>query len=46
MGMLKLQFMFRENQSVGCVLRAEETAVGHKITECLKTQLKENYTES
>lgn len=31
--------MFRENQTRGCVLKAEETVVGHKETlDCLKTQ--------
>lgn len=46
--MLKVQFMFRENQTVGCELRAEETAAGHfkEITDRLKTQLKGNCTES
>ena len=46
--MLKVQFMFRENQTVGRELRAEETAAGHfkEITDRLKTQLKGNCTES
>ena len=41
----QLQSAFRENQTIGCVLKAEEIVVRHKeIINCLKTQLKENCT--